>query len=59
MVDYGMKPAQALRPATAVAAELTGWQDQVGTVEKGKYADVIAVTGSPLGDIIGLERVYF
>jgi imidazolonepropionase-like amidohydrolase len=59
MVDYGMKPAQALRAATAVAAELMGWQDQVGTVEKGKYADVIAVAGNPLGDITELERVKF
>jgi imidazolonepropionase-like amidohydrolase len=42
-----------------VAAELMGWQDQVGTVEKGKYADVIAVAGNPLGDITELERVKF
>jgi imidazolonepropionase-like amidohydrolase len=59
LVDYGMTPAQALRSATAVAAELLGWQDRIGTIEKGKYADVIAVAGNPLGDITELERVKF
>jgi imidazolonepropionase-like amidohydrolase len=59
LVDYGMTPAQALQSATAVAAELMGWQDRIGTIEKGKYADVIAVAGNPLNDITELERVKF
>jgi imidazolonepropionase-like amidohydrolase len=36
-----------------------GWQDQVGSIEKGKFADIIAVTGDPLQDITELERVKF
>ncbi|PYU24579.1 MAG: Xaa-Pro dipeptidase [Acidobacteria bacterium] len=59
MVEYGMKPAQALRAATAVGAELMGWQDRIGTIEKGKYADVVAVSGNPLENITELERVKF
>jgi imidazolonepropionase-like amidohydrolase len=59
MVQYGMTPAQALRAATAVGADLMGWQDRVGTIEKGKYADIIALAGNPLGDITELERVKF
>jgi imidazolonepropionase-like amidohydrolase len=59
MVDYGMTPVQVLHAATSVAAELMGWQDRVGTLEKGKYADVIAVTGNPVADITELERVKF
>lgn len=59
MVDYGMKPVQVLHAVTSVAAELMGWQDRVGTIEKGKYADVIAVTGDPVVDITELERVKF
>jgi imidazolonepropionase-like amidohydrolase len=59
MVDYGMTPAQVLLSATAVGAELLGWQDRIGTIEKGKYADVIAVAGNPLDDITELERVKF
>ena len=59
LVDYGMTPAQALRSATAVAADLLGWQDRIGTNEKGKYADVIAVAGNPLTDLTELERVKF
>jgi imidazolonepropionase-like amidohydrolase len=59
MVDYGMTPLEALHAATTVAAEIMGWQDRVGTLEKGKYADVVAVTGNPLNDITELERVKF
>lgn len=59
LVDYGMTPAQALRSATAVGAELLGWQDRIGTIEKGKYADIIAVAGNPLEDITEMERVKF
>ncbi|HWR36755.1 MAG TPA: amidohydrolase family protein [Clostridia bacterium] len=57
MVKLGMTPAQALRSATADAAELLGWQDQIGTLDAGKYADIIAVPGNPLDDITLLEKV--
>jgi imidazolonepropionase-like amidohydrolase len=59
LVDYGMKPGQALHSATTVNAEMMGWQDRVGSVEKGKYADIIAVSGNPLNDITELQRVKF
>ena len=59
MVNDGMTPLQALRAATSVNAELMGWQDRVGSIEKGKYADFIAVSGNPLEDITELERVKF
>ena len=46
-----MTPAQALRSATMTAAELLGMQDKIGSVEAGKYADIVAVPGDPLADI--------
>jgi imidazolonepropionase-like amidohydrolase len=58
-VDYGMTPMQALRTGTTVAAELLGWSDKVGTVETGKWADLVAVSGDPLKDITEVERVKF
>jgi imidazolonepropionase-like amidohydrolase len=59
MVRYGMSPAQAILSSTHMAAVLMGWQDEIGTVEKGKYADIVAVSGNPLADITELERVKF
>jgi imidazolonepropionase-like amidohydrolase len=59
MVKYGMTPEQALRSATVVGAELLGWSDRLGTVETGKFADVIAVQGDPLADVTRLEQVRF
>jgi imidazolonepropionase-like amidohydrolase len=59
MVKYGMTPLQAIRAATVVDAEMIGWQDRVGSIESGKYADIIAVAGDPLADITELERVKF
>ncbi|HJS97520.1 MAG TPA: amidohydrolase family protein [Terriglobales bacterium] len=59
MVKYGMTPAQAIRSATATAAELLGMQDKVGTIEAGKYADIVAVPGDPLRDVTELEKVNF
>jgi imidazolonepropionase-like amidohydrolase len=59
MVKHGMTPMQAIQSATTVAAELMGWQDRVGALEPGRYADVIAVDGDPLEDISELERVTF
>ncbi len=59
MVRFGMTPAQALRSATVVAAELMGWEERIGSIEKGKFADLIAVRGDPLSDVTELERVRF
>ena len=58
-VNYGMTPLQAIRSGTVVAAELLGWSDKTGTIEAGKWADLVAVTGDPLKDITELERVKF
>jgi imidazolonepropionase-like amidohydrolase len=58
-VDYGMTPMQAIRSGTVVAAELLGWSDKMGTIEAGKWADLVAVAGDPLKDITELERVKF
>lgn len=57
MVKLGMTPAQAIRSATTDAAELLGWQDQIGSLEPGKFADIVAVPGNPLEDITNLEKV--
>ena len=59
MVKYGMTPAQAIRSATLTAAELLGMQDNIGTIEAGKYADIVAVPGDPLADVTELEKVNF
>jgi imidazolonepropionase-like amidohydrolase len=59
MVKYGMTPEQALRSATVVGAELLGWADRLGTVETGKFADLVAVQGDPLADVGRLEQVRF
>ena len=58
-VDYGMTPMQAIRSGTVIAAELLGWSDKLGTIEAGKWADLVAVSGDPLKDITELERVKF
>jgi imidazolonepropionase-like amidohydrolase len=42
-----------------VDSEMTGWQDQIGSLEKGKYADIVAVSGDPLQDITEMQRVKF
>lgn len=47
----------AIISATHIAAEAIEWQDRVGTIESGKFADFIAVSGDPLKDITELERV--
>ena len=57
--DAGMRPLDVLRAITTNAAELLGWQDRVGAVEPGKYADLVAVAGDPIADITELERVRF
>jgi len=55
----GMSPIRAIQAATTINAEALGWQDRVGSIEKGKYADLIAVSGDPLVDITELQRVRF
>ena len=57
MVKYGMTPAQAIRSATLDAATVMGWEQKVGTLEPGRFADMIAVKGNPLTDVRVLERV--
>jgi imidazolonepropionase-like amidohydrolase len=59
MVKFGMSPAQAIRSATATAAELLGVKDSVGALEAGKFADIVAVPGDPLSDVSLLEKVDF
>jgi imidazolonepropionase-like amidohydrolase len=59
MVDYGMKPIDAIRSATITASELLRMEHQIGTLEPGKRADVIAVEGNPLEDIRAVTRVVF
>jgi imidazolonepropionase-like amidohydrolase len=57
LVKLGMTPIQAIRTATLNASELLGWTDKVGTIEAGKFADLIAVDGEPLKDVRALEQV--
>jgi imidazolonepropionase-like amidohydrolase len=59
MVEYGMTPMEAIQAATVNAAELLGWPGDVGAIEAGAYADLIAVRGNPLEDIRELEDVRF
>lgn len=59
MVRAGMKPAAALQAGTLNAATMMGWQDRVGSIAKGKLADLVAVQGNPLDDITELQRVKF
>jgi imidazolonepropionase-like amidohydrolase len=59
MVKFGMTPVQAIRAATSDAALLMGWQDRIGSLQAGKFADLVAVAGDPLADITELERVQF
>ena len=57
MVERGMTPMQAIQSATSVAAEHMGWQMDVGALQKGRYADLVAVKNDPLTDITALERI--
>ncbi len=59
MVDHGMSPVSALRAGTLSAAEALGLDREIGSLEKGKTADVIAVSGDPFTDIHATERVVF
>ena len=57
--DYGMTPMEAIQSGTSRAAEVLGWSDKLGTVEPGKWADLVAVSGDPIKDIGELQRVKF
>jgi imidazolonepropionase-like amidohydrolase len=57
--DTGLTPARAIQSGTMINAEALGWQEQIGSIDKGKYADLIAVSGDPLADITELQRVKF
>ena len=59
MVRYGMTPMQAIQSATIAAAQLMRWEDRVGSIAPGKYADLIAVEGDALADLKKLESVGF
>src|ERR1700675_2300917 len=59
MVEWGMKPLDAIQAATIRAAELLGWADKIGALETGHYADLIAVNGDPASDVHVLESVKF
>jgi imidazolonepropionase-like amidohydrolase len=54
-----MSPARAIQAGTLVNAEALGWSDRVGSIDKGKFADLVAVSGDPLADITELQRVKF
>jgi imidazolonepropionase-like amidohydrolase len=59
LVKRGMTTAAAIQSGTIVNAEAMGWKDQVGSITKGKYADLVAVSGNPVADITELQRVKF
>jgi imidazolonepropionase-like amidohydrolase len=59
LVNHGMTPAAALQAATIVDAQMLGWDDRIGSIEKGKYADLVAVSGDPLKDITETGRMKF
>jgi imidazolonepropionase-like amidohydrolase len=59
MVEWGMKPIDAIQAATINAADLMGWKDKVGALETGHYADIVAVKGDPLADVKVLEAPVF
>jgi imidazolonepropionase-like amidohydrolase len=58
-VRFGQTPTEAIRSVTLASAELMGWDDRVGSIESGRYADLIAVDGDPLDDVTVLEDVPF
>ncbi len=57
--EAGMKPAHALHSATRIAAQLLGWNSKLGTISRGKLADIIAVDNNPLEDISTMQQVTF
>ncbi len=59
MIEWGMKPLDAIQAATVNAADLLGWAGKIGVLETGHYADLIAVSGDPVSDVRALESVKF
>jgi imidazolonepropionase-like amidohydrolase len=59
MVEAGMPPIEAIKAATVNAADLLGLSDKVGSISKGKFADMVAVDGDPLADIKILQKIAF
>ena len=59
MVEAGMSPMEAIVSATKTASELIGEEKNLGTIEEGKIADIIAVKGNPLENIKNMENVVF
>ena len=59
LVRRGMSAVRAIQSGTMINAEAMGWQDKIGSIERGKYADLVAVSGDPLADITELQRVKF
>jgi imidazolonepropionase-like amidohydrolase len=59
MVDMGLSPLQSIQAATLNASDLIGWADRVGTLEPGKFADIVAVQGDPLTNVRVLENINF
>jgi len=59
LVKGGLSPLDALRAATINGAELTGRDKDIGSIEVGKFADIVAVDGDPLADITVMEKVVF
>jgi imidazolonepropionase-like amidohydrolase len=57
--DAGLPALDVIRAITSNAAEMLGWQDRIGAIEAGKFADLVAVAGDPLSDITELERIRF
>jgi imidazolonepropionase-like amidohydrolase len=55
--ERGMTPMQAIQSATSVAARFMGWDDRIGSVQPGRFGDVIAVRGDPLRDVALLQHV--
>jgi imidazolonepropionase-like amidohydrolase len=55
----GMPALDVIRSVTSNAAEMLGWQDRIGSIESGKFADLVAVSGDPLSDITELQRIRF
>jgi imidazolonepropionase-like amidohydrolase len=59
MVEMGLTPLQSIQAGTVNAADLLGWSDRVGTLEPGKFADIVAMEGDPLANVRVLENVSF
>lgn len=59
MVKLGLTPMQSIQAATINAADLLGWSERVGSIEAGRFADIVAVSGDPTTDVTTLERVSF